>query len=142
MTHVVARGNNRALIFHADADRREYLRLLTAAARRKRWVLCAYCLMPNHVHLLIETPEPNLAAGMQWFHGHYGRYFNDRYQRVGHVFQGRYRSVRQETDTQFERVRAYIALNPVTAGLVRPGASYPWARDFVGRNGFEPAKGV
>jgi putative transposase len=142
VNHVVARGHNRALIFHSDADRREYLRLLTAATERKGWVLLAYCLMPNHVHLLIETPQPNLASGMQWFHGLYGRYFNDRYERVGQVFQGRYKSVRQETDAQFERVRVYIALNPVAAGLVHPGRSYPWARDFVGRDGYEPGQRV
>ena len=139
VNHVVARGNNKELIFRDDVDRRTYVDLLRKTTERMGWVVLAYCLMPNHVHLLIETPRPNLGRGMQWFHGHYGRYFNDRHDRVGHVFQGRYKAIKQQTDEQFQRVRAYIALNPFEAGLVRAGAPYPWARDNIGPDGFEPA---
>ena len=137
--HVVARGNARGAIFRDDADRREYLRLLERVAGRTGWVVRAYCLMGNHVHLLIETPRPNLADGMRWFHGHYGRYFNDRHDRVGHVFQGRYKAVRQTTDEQLSRTRAYIELNPVEAGLSAQPGQYGWARDFMGAAGIEPA---
>src|SRR4051812_31630242 len=136
--HVVARGNNKELIFFDDVDRRKYLDLLEKTVERTGWVVLAYCLMPNHIHLLVETPKPNLGRGMQWFHGHYGRYFNDRHGRVGHVFQGRYKSIRQESDEQFERVRAYIALNPLEAGLVGDGGSYPWVSERIGPDGFEP----
>jgi putative transposase len=92
--------------------------------------------MTNHIHLLIETPRANLGDGMRWFHGRYGRYFNDRHDRVGHVFQGRYKAVRQVTDEQLLRTRAYIALNPVTAGLCGHPDEYPWSWDAVGPVGF------
>src|SRR3712207_4617377 len=90
--HVWARGNDRRAIFRDDRDRLTYLRLLGRAVVWKRWRCLAYCLMDNHVHALIETPRPNLASGVQWVHGHYGRIFNDRHGHTGHVFQGRYGS--------------------------------------------------
>ena len=85
-----ARGNDRQAIYRDDDDRRLYLDPARRTVARKRWRCLAYCLMDNHVHLLIETPEANLGAGMQWLHGLYGRSFNDRHGRSGHVFQGRY----------------------------------------------------
>lgn len=93
--HAVARGNRGARIFRDDADYAEYLKLLAGVVKRFRWDVLAYCLMGNHVHLVVETPEPNLLAGMQWLHGKYGRYFNDRHDLFGHLFQGRYKVVRQ-----------------------------------------------
>jgi putative transposase len=125
--HVVARGNGGSRIFLDDQDRAEYLRLLGRATGRCRWNVLAHCLMSNHVHLLVETPEPNLPAGMQWLHGRYGRYFNDRHDRVGHLFQGRYKAVRQKTDEQLWHVIRYIALNPVEAGLCDDPEDYPWS---------------
>ena len=139
MHHVIARGNARGALFRDNRDRRRYLWLLHGAVQRVAWVVRAYCLMTNHVHLLIETPEPNLGEGMRWFHGHYGRYFNDRHGRDGHVFQGRYKSVRQSDDDHLLRTRAYIAFNPVTAGLCGHPDDYPWSWDGMGAAGFEPA---
>lgn len=124
--HVFARGNAKGAIFHDDADRIAYLRLLGRVAKHRRWVLHAHCLMHNHVHLLIETPQPNLGRGMQDLHGCYGRDFNDRHGRSGHVFQGRYGAVLIEDDDHFELVKAYIALNPVTAGLCERPEDWPW----------------
>jgi putative transposase len=125
--HAVARGNRGARIFHDDADCAEYLKLLGQVVERFSWHLLAYCLMGNHVHLVVETPEPNLPAGMQWLHGKYGRHFNDRHDLFGHVFQGRYKAVRQEKDEQLLYVLRYVALNPVKAGLCVHPRDYQWS---------------
>ena len=125
--HVVARGNRGDTIFHGELDYGEYLKLLAAAVARCTWHLLAYCLMTNHVHLVIETPEPNLPIGMQWLHGKYGRYFNDRYDLFGHLFQGRYKAVRQRTDEQLWQVLRYVALNPVEAGVSSAPEDYAWS---------------
>jgi REP element-mobilizing transposase RayT len=124
--HVYARGNDKRLIFRDDVDRTTYLRMLRGTVKQRRWRLLAYCLMPNHVHLLVETPHANLAAGMQRMHGLYARDFNDRHGRSGHVFQGRYGSVRAETDEQLWGAAAYIAMNPVAAGLCKEPEEWPW----------------
>jgi putative transposase len=125
--HAVARGNRGSRIFDDEADYAEYLKLLRGAVKRYGWHLLAYCLMGNHVHLVVETPEPNLPAGMQWLQGKYGRYFNDRHDLFGHVFQGRYRAIRQVTDEQLWQVLRYVALNPVEAGLCRRPRDYRWS---------------
>ena len=125
--HVVARGNAGRRVFRDGADYAEYLKLLHEVVKRCGWHLLAYCLMGNHLHLLVETPKPNLAAGMQWLHGRYGRYFNDRYDTFGHLFQGRYKAVRQKTDEQLWHVLRYVALNPVAAGLCTRPQDYRWS---------------
>src|SRR4051812_42900451 len=91
--HVFARGNNRETVYFAPDDRTLYLKLLEAVVIDREWGLLAYCLMGNHLHLLVQTPEPNLAAGMQWLHGRYGTAFNARYGRSGRVFEDRYGAV-------------------------------------------------
>jgi putative transposase len=121
--HVFGRGNRKQPLFLDDDDYRLYLALLAGIAAAKKWRVLAYCLMPNHVHLLIETPEGNLARGMQHLHGLYARMFNDRYGYVGHHFQGRYGSKLIRDDAQLITVVRYIARNPVAAGLA---ADWPW----------------
>jgi putative transposase len=125
--HVFARGNDRRDIFVDDADRRLYLATLGGVIRWKGWRCLAYCLMPNHIHLLLETPRANLGAGMQYLHGSYANEFNQRHGRSGHVFQGRYGAVRITTDEQLWHVAAYIALNPVAAGLCERPEQWPWS---------------
>jgi putative transposase len=125
--HVFARGNDRRPIYSDDADRRIYLGLLAKVARAKRWRCLGYCLMENHVHLLIETPEPNLALGMQRLQSSYAQASNARHRRSGHVFQGRYGSVRIKDDAHLWAVTRYVALNPVDAGLVTRPEHYPWS---------------
>jgi len=125
--HVFARGNDKRLIYRDDADRRTYLNMLRGTVRQCRWRLLAYCLMENHVHLLIETPEANLARGMQRMHGLYAREFNARHRRSGHVFQGRYGAVRIKTDEQLWMVAVYVAMNPVAAGLCARPDAWPWS---------------
>ncbi len=115
--HVFARGNDRREIYLDDADHELYLRLLGRVSLRQRWRCLSYCLMPNHVHLLLETPHANLGRGMHRLHSVYAQTFNERHGRSGHLFQGRYGSRRITADEQLWAVAAYIALNPVTAGL-------------------------
>ena len=122
-----ARGNDRRPIFRDDRDREGYLAAFGFVARRMRWSCLAYCLMENHVHLLLQLPEPGLARGMQRLHGLHGRAFNDRHARTGHVFQGRYGSNLQNTDEQLWHTIAYIARNPVEAGLCSAPEDWRWS---------------
>jgi putative transposase len=125
--HVYARGNGRQLIYLDDADRASYLAMLARVLDHTKWRCLSYCLMDNHVHLLIETPQPNLAAGMQSLHGRFAQLFNARHGRSGHVFQGRYGSVLMKTQAQMWMAVAYIARNPVAAGLCAQPADWPWS---------------
>lgn len=124
--HVYARGNAKQPIYLDDFDRRTYLHLLGVTVEKRKWRCLAYCLMENHVHLLLETPEANLAAGMQWCHGLYARGFNERHDRVGHLFQGRYGAVRVTSDAQLWTLLRYLSLNPVEAGLCTRPADWRW----------------
>ncbi len=125
--HVYARGNARSLIYADAIDRRIYLRGLAAVATRKGWHCLAYCLMNNHVHLLLQTPEANLSSGMQRHHGRYAQVFNARHGRSGHLFQGRYGAVRITSDEQVRATAAYIARNPAEAGLCDRPEDWPWS---------------
>jgi putative transposase len=125
--HVYARGVAKQSIFRDDDDRQAYLGLLAEVVRRKGWRCLAYCLMANHVHLVIETPLANLGSGMQLLHGKYARAFNDRHDRVGHLFQGRYGARRIASDAQLWVVLAYVAMNPVEAGIVARADEWPWS---------------
>jgi putative transposase len=124
--HVYARGNAKQAVYVDDTDRRTYLRLLGLAIGRQRWKCLAYCLMENHVHLLLETPHAGLAAGMQWLHSVYAQTFNARHGRVGHLFQGRYGAVRVTSDSQLWTLLRYVGVNPVEAGLCRRASDWPW----------------
>ena len=125
--HVFARGNDRRAIYVDDVDRRGYLDILGRVTRRQRWRCLAYCLMPNHIHLLLETPFANLGAGMHRLQGSYAQAFNERHGRSGHLFQGRYGSIHMTTDEHVWAAAAYIALNPVAAGLCNTPEEWPWS---------------
>src|SRR5438270_259648 len=96
--HVTNRGNNRAVIYRDDDDYAGFLRELSKVVLRFGWICHCYCLMPNHFHLLVETPDPNLGRGMLRLNGAYARRYNWRHERVGHVFQGPYEAKVVETD--------------------------------------------
>jgi putative transposase len=127
ISHVFARGNNRQAIFLDDFDRERYLRLTARVVAHCRWRCLSYCLMDNHVHLLVETREPNLGAGMQWLHGQYVQAFNRRHSRRGHLFGERFGSVRVESDAQLLTTVRYIARNPVEAALCSEAAEWRWS---------------
>jgi putative transposase len=133
--HVYARGNNRHRTYVDDTDRQRYLALFARVIRQKGWNCLAYCLMPNHMHLLIETPEPNLGTGMHVLQGQYARGFNERHGRVGHVFQGRYRDVRITNDEHLVTALGYIVLNPVTANLCGSPDEWAWSSHIATSGG-------
>jgi putative transposase len=111
-------------LFVDDRDRERFLEQLAQTVSRHRWQCHAYCLMSNHYHLLLETPEPNLPAGMLLLNGSYARWFNSRHGTVGHVFERRYHAEPVTGDGHLLETCRYIVLNPVRAGLVlRP---YDW----------------
>jgi REP element-mobilizing transposase RayT len=124
--HVIARGVDRRRIFVDDDDYHAYTRLLATVTRRQGWRLLSYCLMPNHVHVLVETPETNLGSGMQWLQSRYALAFNRRHTRTGHLFEERYKSPKVGTDEAFIRVVGYIAVNPVAAALCKRATEWPW----------------
>lgn len=125
--HLTARGDRREDIFLDDVDRLTFLDLLAKEVRQQRWRLYAYCLMGNHYHLLIETPEGKLVDGMRRLNGVYTQAFNRRHGRVGHVLQGRYKSILVDKDAYLLELARYIVLNPVRAGMVQRVEDWPWS---------------
>lgn len=125
--HVISRGNDARVIYNDNKDRMIFLEILSSAMQRYHWLCHAYCLMTNHYHLLVETPEGNLSAGMRQINGVYTRRFNVRHRKTGHLFQGRFKSILVERDPYLLEVNRYISLNPVRAGLVTDPAKYRWS---------------
>jgi len=125
--HVTSRGNRREQIYADDEDRVAFLDVFVSVVRRFGWVCHAYCLMGNHYHLLIETPEPNLSRGMRQLNGVYTQRFNQRHRSVGHVFQGRYKAVLVEKEAHLLEVCRYVVLNPVRAGVVSHPSQWRWS---------------
>ncbi|MFA5370978.1 MAG: transposase [Sideroxydans sp.] len=125
--HVTSRGNARNPIFMDDEDRILFQTCLGEAVTRFRWRCHAYCLMDNHYHLLIETPEGNLSAGMRQLNGLYTQRFNRRHERVGHLFQGRFKAIVVDRDSYLLELCRYIVLNPIRAGMVEKLEHYMWS---------------
>ena len=125
--HVTTRGNARAAIFLDDEDRQCFMDVLGECIERFHWLCHAYCLMDNHYHLLIETPEGNLSFGMRQLNGIYTQRFNPRHGRIGHVFQGRFKAILVERESYLLELCRYVVLNPVRAGMVANAAQYPWS---------------
>jgi REP element-mobilizing transposase RayT len=120
------RGVDGEFLFRSDEDRIGYMVMLAATVESYRWRCLSYCLLGNHVHLLVETLEPNFGEGMQWLHGQYARCFNREHGRTGPLYQGRYHDEPVETEAHLVSVVGYIAMNPVDAGLCRHPADWPW----------------
>jgi putative transposase len=125
--HLTSRGNRRQRIFLDDHDRHRFLDLAGAVARRRGWLCSSYCLMPNHYHLLVETPEPDLSAGMQEINSLHAMWFNWRYALDGHLFQGRFKSVLVESEAHLLELARYVVLNPVRAGLCESPSEWVWS---------------
>jgi putative transposase len=125
--HVIARGNERKAIYRDDADRLRFLEVLRATLERFAWRCLCYCLMTNHYHLLVRTPQPNLSRGMRDLNGVYAQAFNRRHGREGHLFQGRYRAILLERDEHLLTAIAYVVRNPVRAGICASPGEWPWS---------------
>ncbi|MGR9073745.1 MAG: transposase [Gammaproteobacteria bacterium] len=125
--HVTSRGDRREDIYLTDDDRRMWLEIFADTCRRHRWLCHAYCLMNNHYHIVVETIEGNLAKGMRQLNGVYTQRFNRKYDRVGHVFQGRYKSIVVDRDSYLLSLLRYVVLNPVRAGMIRDIRNWPWS---------------
>ncbi|NVK43915.1 MAG: transposase [Oceanospirillaceae bacterium] len=115
--HLTSRGNRRELIYETDEDRCVFLAVLDEVCETFNWVCHAYCMMGNHYHLLIETPEGNLSQGMRQLNGVYTQRFNRQHRRVGHLLQGRYKAILVEKDAYLLELARYIVLNPVRAEM-------------------------
>ena len=130
--HVMNRGDRREPIFKDDRDRRLFLDALGQACLKTGWQVHAYCLMPNHFHLVVETPQPNLVTGMKWLLGTYTGRFNRRHKLFGHLFSGRYKSLVVDGggNGYLKTVCDYVHLNPVRAKMIASGQklrSFPWS---------------
>jgi len=136
--HVTSRGDGREDIYLDDGDRKHWLEVLGDVHDRFNWVMHAYCLMSNHYHLIVETPDGNLAQGMRQLNGVFTQRFNRAHQRVGHVFQGRYKSILVERDAYLLELARYVVLNPVRAQMVRTADEWPWS-NYLATSGLSPA---
>jgi putative transposase len=125
--HVFNRGNRRSVIFHDDQDFERFRGLLQEINDRFGWPFFAYCLMTNHFHLVVETPEADISAGLHRLSFLYAQYFNRKYDVDGHVFQGRFKAVVVQSDLQLLRVIRYVVTNPVRAGLCDRSEDWKWS---------------
>jgi REP element-mobilizing transposase RayT len=132
MYHVMSRGDRREDIFLNDVDRQDFIKTLAEACQKTNWQVHAYCLMRNHYHLVLETPEANLVAGMAWLQSTYTIRLNHRNKLFGHVFSGRYKAqmVEGSGNGYLRTACDYVHLNPVRARLLGAGeplTAYPWS---------------
>jgi len=125
--HIIARGNNRKDIVYDDLDKMIWLTNFADVCEKYHWICYAYCLMDNHYHLLVETPEDTLSEGMHTMNTKYAQKINKRHDRSGHLFQGRFKSFLVEKDPYFFQLIHYILENPVRANMVSDPASYDWS---------------
>ena len=125
--HVTSRGNEKKPVFKDDHDRENFLNALQHVNKRYNWICHAYCLMTNHYHLLIETPDGNLAIGMRQLNGVYTQLFNKWHGRSGHLFQGRYKAILIQKDSHLLEVCRYVVLNPVRAKMIERPEDWKWS---------------
>ena len=125
--HITSRGDRREPIYEDDADRKMFMSLLEQVCKTYNWLCHAYCLMGNHYHLLVETPEANLSKGMRQLNGLYTQSYNRNHNRVGHVFQGRYKAILVEKQSYLLELARYIVLNPVRAQMVHVAGDWQWS---------------
>ena len=125
--HVTSRGNARNKIFLGDQDRENFLFVLDAVVKRYNWLCHAHCLMDNHYHLMIETPDANLSRGMRQLNGVYTQKYNWWHSKTGHIFQGRYKSILVDKENYLLELCRYVVLNPVRANMVEKPEEWKWS---------------
>ena len=125
--HVTSRGVRKTDIFNDARDRLRFQQILREVVQRLDWRCHSYCLMSNHFHLLVETPQPNISRGMQRLNGVYAQWFNWRHGFEGHVFERRFRTVLVEGQAHVLELTRYIVLNPIRAGLCRHPSEWRWS---------------
>jgi putative transposase len=135
--HVTSRGDRREDIYVDDVDREAWLAVLAQVCERFNWRVYAYCLMSNHYHLLVQTMEGNLSAGMRQLNGVFTQAVNRRHGRVGHVFQGRFKAILVDGESYLLELSRYVVLNPVRAGMVSDAGQWPWS-SYAATMGFAP----
>ena len=131
--HVTQRATDSEAFFRSPDDCRAFLAILDVVSRWARWNLVDYCLMMNHLHLVVQTPLATLPTGMRRLMGTWVEEFNERYERRGALVQGRYKAHLVDTDDYWENCLQYVAYNPVTAGLCERAEDYPWS-SYARRN--------
>jgi len=125
--HVTSRGNARNKIFSDDQDREIFLSNLGAVVTRYNWLCHAYCLMDNHYHLMVETPDANLSIGMRQLNGIYTQRYNRRHHKTGHLFEGRFKAILVQKDNYLLELCRYVVLNPLRAGMVEKPKAWRWS---------------
>lgn len=133
--HITSRGNERNPIYRDEEDYGRFLEILSELPRRYGVIIHGYVLMVNHYHLLVETPRGNITKAMHYLNTTYTGYFNKRYRRVGHLFQGRYKGFLIEKERYLLSVSRYVHLNPVRAGIIQRPEEYKWSsyREYIGK---------
>jgi len=129
--HVMIRGNRKQDIFLEDEDRFRFIKVLKKVKQKKEYMLYAYCLMNNHVHLLIKEKDEQLSQTMKRINVSYVNYFNQKYQQIGHLFQDRYKSEPIESENYLLAVLSYIHNNPLNAFMVKNLEEYPWSSYYI-----------
>jgi putative transposase len=138
--HITSRGNDKMAVFKDNQDRELFLKILAQVNKRYHWFCHAYCLMDNHYHLLIETPDGNLSLGMRQLNGVYTQAYNKKRTRTGHLFQGRFKAIVIQKDRHLLEVGRYVVLNPVGARIVERPEDWKWSsyRATVGKETAHP----
>lgn len=125
--HITSRGNARKKIFKINESKEIFLDILSLVVNRFNWICHAYCIMDNHYHLLIETPDANLSTGMRYLNGVYTQKYNRTFNTVGHIFQGRFKAIIVEKESYFLELCRYVVLNPVRAKIIEKPSEWKWS---------------
>jgi putative transposase len=133
--HVTCRGIRKDTIFFADRDRFEFIHKMNESCEKYSFILNAFCLMPNHYHLFLQTPLANLSEGLHHLNASYANWLKSKRKLVGHIFQGRFKSILVEEETYAINLSIYIHLNPCRWGLAKHPEDYAWSscRDYLGK---------
>ena len=124
---MTSRGDRQENIYESDTDRENFLLVLEKVCKQYNWSVHSYCLMSNHYHLLVETPDGNLSKGMRQLNGVFTQKYNRNNNKVGHVFQGRFKGILVDGDAYLMELVRYIVLNPVRAQMVRSARDWKWS---------------